>query len=190
MMVELGLTDIIPLVSQLATATGVCFAAYYYIITLKNTQKNLKLSQETRQIQLLLDYSEKIENVYQNAKITRDIRNATWNDFQDFIQKYYGTNNPEFWGEMMTRFRKMHMNGLMIRDGLVDIGKFVDYNMDASVMLWRKYRDVILMFRKAYHLPTYMNGFEYLAEEVDKYRIKMGWGAKTADDFSPEYLNS
>ena len=78
----------------------------------------------------------------------------------------------------------------MIRDGLIDIGKFVEYNMDAPVMLWRKYKDVILMFRKAYHLPTYLAGFEHLAEEIDRYRVKMGWGVKIPDDFFPEYLGS
>lgn len=189
-MVEKELMDLIQIFSWVATALGVCIAATYYVITLRNNQKNLKLTQETRQIQLLLDYSEKIEDVYKNPKITREIRDATWDDFQDFIQKYFGVNNPEFYAQMMTRFQRNHMNGLMTRDGLIDISKFVEYNYDASVMLWRKYKDVILMFRKAYHLPTYLNGFEYLAEEVDKYRIKMGWGAKTADDFSPEFLGS
>ena len=77
-----------------------------------------------------------------------------------------------------------------MRDDLIDVSTFVEYNNDSVVEIWRQYRDVILMTRKAFHLPTWLSGMEYLAEEVDRNRVEMGWGSKIPDDFSPEYLNS
>ena len=38
-MVEKELMDLIQIFSQIASATGVCFAAYYYITTLKNAER-------------------------------------------------------------------------------------------------------------------------------------------------------
>jgi len=38
-MVEMELNQIIPLVSNVATALGVCIAATYYVMTLRNAEK-------------------------------------------------------------------------------------------------------------------------------------------------------
>lgn len=186
-MVEL---ELLQTASYLIAALSFAITCTYYIMNLKNTQKSLKLAQESRQIQLLFDYGESIEETYRNIKQHSEMANATWDGFDDYRDKFWYDQNPELFVYRSIKFQKYHVNGLMVRDGLIDIEKFVEYNGDGVIMMWRKYKDVILKMRKAYHFPLWWIGFEYLAEDVDKYRIKMGWGAKTPDDFSPEYLNS
>jgi hypothetical protein len=180
--------ELLQTASYLIAALSFAITCTYYIMNLKNTQKSLKIAQETRQIQLLFDYGESIEETYRNIKLHVEMQDATWNDFEDYREKNWYDKNPELFVYRSIKFQKYHVNGLMVRDGLIDVEKFVEYNGDGVVMMWRKYKEVILKIRKAYHLPTWWIGFEYLAEDVDRYRIKMGWGAKTADDFSPDYL--
>ncbi|MBM3292177.1 hypothetical protein FJY84_05820 [Candidatus Bathyarchaeota archaeon] len=42
--------DIIQIFSQIATATGVCFAAYYYITTLRNAEKTKRKERITQRL--------------------------------------------------------------------------------------------------------------------------------------------
>jgi len=177
-------------IAAVATALGVCIAAYYYVLNLRNTQKNIKLTEETRKIQLLLDYSETREETYRSLNLWNELLNLNWESIEDYRKKLNYDNNPELYSFAMIKFQNFHRSGLMVQDGLMDIATFVKYNGESCVMMWRKHKEAILMYRKAFHHPKYLAGFEYLAEEADKYRIKMGWGPKTPNDWSPEHLNS
>ncbi len=174
----------------MVAATGVLVAAIFYVLNLRVQQRNMRLNQETRQILLLLDYGESRDDTFRSIKLHNAMRNAQWDNYQDFRTRYFNDENVELMTYRAIKFNTYHKNGLMIRDGLMDIGTFVEYNGDSVVEIWRKYKDIILKTRKAYHLPTYLIGMEYLAEEIDRYRVKMGWGSKTPDDFSQEYLYS
>ena len=165
----------------MVAATGVLVAAVFYILNLQTQQKNLKINQETRQIQLLLEYNKAIaEETYSNIKLYRKVVNAKWDSFDDFVMKGY--RDPEVSSFREVLFRRFHVTGLMIRDGLIGIDTFVEYLHDAPVMVWEKYKPIIVEFRKRYHLPTYLEGFEYLAEEINRYRVRRGWDVKTPDD--------
>jgi hypothetical protein len=37
-------------------------------------------------------------------------------------------------------------------------------------------------YRRRFHLPSYLAGWEILAVEIEKYRIQQGWEPKTSDD--------
>ena len=174
----------------MVAATGVLVAAGFYILNLQTQRKNMRMSQETRQIQLLLDVGESIEETYRSIKLHVAMRDAKWENYEDYRRQIQDERNAELNTYRNIKFQRFHVSGLMVRDGLIVVATFVEYNSDSVVEIWRQYRDVILTTRKAYHLPTWLAGMEYLAEEVDRYRVKMGWGSKTPDDFSPEYLNS
>ena len=66
----------------------------------------------------------------------------------------------------------------MIRDGLLDIKTYMEYLGDSPIQVWMKYKDIIEEFMRQFQLPTYLIGMEILAEELNKYRIKQGWGPK------------
>jgi len=54
----------------------------------------------------------------------------------------------------------------------------MEYIGDAPIQVWMKYKDIIEEFRRQFEFPAYLIGLEILAEELDKLRIKEGYGAK------------
>jgi len=79
-MVELEFTQFIPLVSQLATATGVCFAAYYYVMTLQNTEKIRKRDMVFQKLSV---------SSYQFYDLLYEVsRMVDWETLEEFTRKY------------------------------------------------------------------------------------------------------
>ena len=159
-------------------------------MTLRNNNKaralQLQAQEEatkTRQLQFLLEQNKEIiETSYTNIDLYWKTMNTTWKDFNDFIERYGPDGDPEYFLYRNRIWRRFHVTGLMIRDGLLDIGVFMDYVGDTPILMWYKYKEIIEEFRVRFHLPTFLAGREYLAEECDKYRIQQGWGPKTLDD--------
>ena len=74
--------------------------------------------------------------------------------------------------------------GLMVRDGLLSLETYMQYVGDSPAGYWIQYGDLIKEYRIRFHAPDYLYGLEYLAGEVDRYRVRKGWGEKTPDDVS------
>ena len=176
-------------VYYMVAATGVLVAAGYYILNLRVSQKNqelnLKAQQQTldtRQIQLLKEFDEDLTELYSSADSYVKMTKEKWKDFDDYMKKYGARNDPEGSNYRLKYWRRLNFYGLMVRDGVIDIDTFTDYLGDMAPLFWDKYRDVILEMRRRYHNPLWMNGFEYLANEVNQFRVRNGWGVKTPDD--------
>ena len=166
----------------MVAATGVLVAAIYYVYNVSVTQRNMKTNLETRQIQLLMDYNKELNESFSSMKNYMDMMSAEWSDFEDYIAKYSPRVDPEGCAYRLRAWRRSHFFGLMVRDGLIDIETFVEYAGDAPVSVWEKYKGVIEEYRRRFHFPSYMIGLEYLAEEINRYRVRKGWGVKTPND--------
>jgi hypothetical protein len=163
----------------MVAATGVLVAAAYYVITLRANQKTTKMTLETRQIQALLEYNQERTSI--ELPLYTQFMKAKWVSFDDFYEKYGAGSNPELFSFMTQLWNRYNISGLMIRDGLISVNAYVEYIGDAPAIVWDKYRDIILEYRRRFHLPCYQSGFEFIAGEINRYRIEKGWGAKTAD---------
>jgi len=168
----------------MVAATGVLIAAVFYVLNLQTQRRNIKINQETRQIQILLDYNRDFDERFHSMKNYMDMRNAEWSSFDEYQAKYGPSVDPEGHGYRLNMWRSMHVMGLMIRDGLISLDIFMEYIGDAPAVWWLKYGDLIKEYRIRFHLPSYLAGFEYLAGEVNRYRVSKGWGVKTPDDVS------
>ena len=171
-------------VSQIATAIGVCIAAIYYVINLRISQKNQevtiktqKQTLETRQIQALLEINQ--ERTTLEVSQYFEFMSATWVDFNDYYKKYGVNSYPEMFIFSYKLWSRYNISGLMVRDGLVSVNAYIEYLGDAVAIVWEKYKDIIIEYRRLYHLPSYLIGFEYLANEINRYRVEKGWGVKT-----------
>jgi hypothetical protein len=152
---------------------GILVGIFYYIMTLRNQQRNQEHSEETRKIQLLLDINKNIEELGSGVQYN-EIMDMKWDSYDDFISKYGYENNPEAYRKRMRMWRVMHVNGLLVRDGLIDVRALVDYTSGGSLYMWRKFKDIIEESRRLYHRPDYLFGLEYLAGEIEKYRLSQG----------------
>jgi len=165
----------------MVAATGVLVAALYYIYNIRTTQRNMKINQETRQIQILLDLNKDINESLSSMQQWLAMRNAEWSSFDEYQTKYGPGVDPEGHSYRLNMWRRMHVMGLMVRDGLINLDTFMEYVGDSPASFWLKYGDLIKEYRIRFQFPTYFSGFEYLADEVNRYRISKGWGEKTPD---------
>ena len=147
---------------------------FYYIMTLRNQQKNQEQSEETRKIQLLLGINKDIEGSGSGVQYN-EIMDMKWDSFDDFMSKYGVENNPDAYRMRNRIWRIMHVNGLLVRDGLIDMRSFVDYTSPGPLYMWRKFKDIIEEMRTFYDSPELFIGIEYLASEYEKYRLSQGF---------------
>jgi len=168
-MVEITL----PIILQILQTAGILVGIFYYIMTLRNQQKNQEHSKETRKIQLLLDINKDIEGSGSGVQYN-EIMDMKWDSYDDFVSKYGVENNPDAYRMRRRMWQIMHRNGLLVRDGLIDVRALVDYTSGGSLYMWRKFKDIIEEIRRLYDMPDYLIGLEYLAGEVEKYRLSQG----------------
>ena len=159
--------------STLQTA-GILVGIFYYIMTLRNQQKTREQSEETRKIQLLLWMNENISERSGAGVDYNEIMAMQWDDYDDYISKYGIENNPDSWRKRVRIWRQMNVNGLLVRGELIDVRAMVDYIGYGSIDMWRKFKDIIEETRKSYDNPQMLSGFEYLAGELEKYRLSQG----------------
>ena len=75
-------------VSWVATAIGVCSAAAYYILTLRNAKT-------TRKAEFALDAYRKFHEDREFLSRRLDMLNWKWDDYDDFVKRYGSQTNHE-----------------------------------------------------------------------------------------------
>jgi hypothetical protein len=106
---------------------------------------------------------------------------AEWSNFDDYMEKYGPFKDPETHSYKAFTWRRFHINGLMLRDGLIDVATYVEYLGDTPALMWKKYKGIVEEYRRGLNNPTWYLGWEILAKEIEKYREQQGWGPSERD---------
>jgi hypothetical protein len=99
--------------SYVAAAIGVCVAAFYYTLTLRETTRNRKIAYTTNFMQSF--YSK------ENSRRFIDLLDMQWKDFDDFYKKYDSRVNPENFADRWSFLGMLDVLGYQYKAGLVDI---------------------------------------------------------------------
>ena len=166
-MVEVTYQMVLSTIQTISLVIGIS----YYLIVLRNQQINQKHAEDTRKIQLLHDISEFTSNS-NNDFYT--MMNMVWTDYEDFENKYEWKNNPEGFNSRIKIWRNMNYYGLLVKDGLIDVGTYCDMISDGAPIVWDKFKDIIVEMRRLEDNPKLYSGMEVLAIETDNYRISRG----------------
>ena len=162
--------------SYVAAAIGVCIAAVYYVMMLREQRKNMKTTLETRQIQILLDLAQ-LPTSYEGQKRFADWMNMTWTDYEDFEKRYDSDINVDNYAlrySMGYWFEKM---GFLLRYGMITSKQLWDLSLGEPVLqAWSKFREINLKQREGYHLPHLWSNWEYLYDEIAKIATQMKHG--------------
>ena len=144
----------------------------YYITTLRNQQKNQKMTAETRKIQLLLEMNQEIIDSGTTDWI--DMIETKWENYEDFSSKYGYEADPELYKKRIKMWRRMNIMGLLIRDGLIDIPTYHQYLGAGPILIWKHFKEIIEEQRARYDDPEQYMGMEIIANELDNYRMSLG----------------
>jgi hypothetical protein len=110
-LVEKEVMDLIQIFSWVATATGVCFAAYYYVITLRNTEKIKRRDLVFQKLNLNL--VQLMNTMYYVRKM------VDWDTLEEFSQKYSYWKNTEAFSNLMIMMNYFNLLGWMMKDKIV-----------------------------------------------------------------------
>jgi len=147
-----------------AAAIGVCVAAFYYALSLRETTRNRRATLSMNILQSFMSEEGALRWV--------DLLSMQWNDFEDYKKKYDSSVNPGNYAKRSAFWQTCDLIGYQYRTGLLDIQTI--YNVGGVWIwnAWRKFKPIIEEYRKwEWPNDTYSN-FEYLANILIKMQEK------------------
>jgi hypothetical protein len=150
-------------IRDFVTIFGVIAGFSYYVLTVRNTNR-------ARKTQVVLNLSNLMYSEETNRKYL-SLLSMQWEDFDDFLRKYDSTINPDHFAIRWRQWTFYNNLGYMLNQKIVDVDMV--YNMvggPSAVQFWDKFRPIVMEQRKMYNDPSWFKWWEYLMEEIHKYR--------------------
>jgi hypothetical protein len=156
-------------ISYTAGALGVCIAAIFYVLNLRISQRNMRLTLETRRLSLIENIASRVTDE-EGEKRMQELSNYEWTDYADFDRKYGSENNVASSAKRYALWHDYNKIGMMLRKGLVDVEDLYMLGLWAVSLFWEKYKPIVEETRRRYAGKEYLKDLEYLAAEITKYQ--------------------
>jgi len=132
-------------VSIVFTGLSVSLAAFYYIITLRNTEKNQKQQLDTRQAQLSMQLHQMTQTKEYLGVYQEIMTDWNWTDYDDFLQKY-GYKNDIAWDKFGVVFSVWEQVGILVKHGVFDPEMMYDMWGGYYRRLWEKIEPIVFEY--------------------------------------------
>jgi hypothetical protein len=153
--------------SYVAAAIGVCIAAFYYVMTLRVQQANMREATNSRRATFVNNMLQQSGSV-EWQQLGFEVFEMKWSDINDFMKKYDSTANPKLAAKRLAYLARYEAIGRQVKAGLIsldDIGAFSGYNL---VTTWQKFRPIIENYRETEMPRNVYSEFEYAANAMQK----------------------
>ena len=114
--------------SYTAGAISVILGVIYYMINLRETTRNRRVTLTNALMQTFLSE--------EGSRLWIDIMQAEWEDFDDFYRKYDSTVNLDFYAKRDSFFRTFDIFGYQYMSGYLDIGTLWTVCNEAVAFTW------------------------------------------------------
>ncbi len=175
---------------------GLLVGIFYYVTTLRNAQKTRELTLqsqeltrkaqeqalETRQAQLFMQIYQEMSSPEHYIRDNELLR-MEWEDFDDYYRKYGSENNPEAYALRCSMWYRLNGVGLLVKADLLDVDRVYDLIGGTILSQWAKWRDIIIWIREEWSIPGYMEGFEFIADEMVKESESRGYSADVPESY-------
>ncbi len=159
-------------ISIVFTGISISLAAYYYINTLRNTQRNQELALkaqeqalETRQVQMFMNL---YQQTFQPSFISawRSFMGMEWSNYEEF--NAMGSDSAMAMWQVSVFFEGL---GVIVKENVLHIRLVAELLLEMTRYYWEKMMPVIEMGRKVGEgRPYWYRGSEYLYNELMKYQ--------------------
>ena len=166
-------------IRDLIACFGVIAGFSYYVLTVRNAQKNQRMAEQNRQIQILQTFTQTEED----GKRVVELLGMEWKDYDEFERKYGSDNNQDNYAKRNLVWNQYNWAGYMVKTGLMDREMFFELGGLVPILLWAKFGEVIKEIRRRYNQPLANKYLEYLAEEALKYMEEKGFDTTVPDTF-------
>ncbi len=151
-------------VSYIAGAFGVCVAAFYYVMMVRNMENARRKDLIVQRLQLPLQYHE----AYWTA-----LRMWDFNTLEEFLNKYQTQENLDKFIKLQMLLSHFNSLGTLMKDGLADPEQIFQLYLPYSIMyVWEKFLPVMMRNRitsaGVVHNPDAYRGFELLYLEAKR----------------------
>jgi len=160
-------------ISIVFTGLSISLAAFYYISTLRNAQRNRQLQLETRQLDLYMKWQIELTKP-DFLKNWFEVSQLEWKDFDDFARKYSHNVNIENGSKRFSLWFYFDGLGYLLYRGMMDADTIFDMIGNGSIGHWNRFEPIIREFRERDGRPETWRWFEYLAQEMKKVREQRG----------------
>ena len=145
---------------------GLLVGIFYYIMTLRNQQKNQQLALETRQAQLFMNTYQEY-NTPEFRKAMDTYFNLSYKDYDEYDLKYRSDLETHVQIEKVSSY--MEGLGVLVREGYIGI-RLIALHTSADIMFtWEKIKPMVYEYRKRNDYPRYYIEFEYLYNTLIEY---------------------
>jgi len=164
-MVEITYQMVLSTLQTIALIVGIA----YYLIIMRNSQRNQQIQIETRQAQLFMQIYDHY-NDREFAKMVQEPLNVwKWEDVDDGWEKYGPETNIEASSTWISVFNYFKGVGVLVKRNQMDISVVHDLLSSFLVPIWEKWEPMIMRYRELYNQPTAWEGAEYLYKELIRY---------------------
>jgi len=166
-------------IGVLVTAASVSVAAFYYVMMVRFTQRNMRVALTTTLIGNISD--EKAWRTW------LELLYMEWSDYDDFEKKYgtdMGGAGMDNASKRLAVWNYYEVIGNLLRRGLVDRETLYDAQAVWSAYIWLKFRSVIEGHRIRYAGKDAYGGFEYLVGEMLKMKSERDPSYKIPENFA------
>ena len=160
-MVDVGLLQSL---SYVAAAIGVCVAAVYYAMNLRELNRNRRITLTSTMMQPFM--------TQEGSRQFIDLVNMDWKDLDDFMRRYDSRINPENFSKRMSMWNICENMGRLYREGLIDLETLYGGSNGAIQWMWVKFKPVIEMYRKTEFSRHAYEDFEYVVGKLDEFHKK------------------
>lgn len=167
-MIELGM------IRDIVAIFGVIAGFTYYVMTVRNAQRNQQHQLETRQAQLFTQLALGITTT-EGMRKYMEVLNWEWEDYHDFEMKYGSDNNPQAFAMRMSIWGMYQLVGKLLKEGLISLDLVYTLMSDTAIWQWAKWKDVIEEQRRRYYTSDFMAEWEYLCSELIRYKKELGF---------------
>jgi len=159
-------------ISIVFTGISISLAAFYYISTLRNTQKNQQQALETRQAQLYMQ----LYSFYDNKEFLKDYCNIVnvyvFDDTEDFLRRYGPLVDNEAFSSWLRVGRFFDGVGILIKRNLIEKDLIFELLGDVIRGSWEGFESGtgmgrwLMEGRELWDRPLLWRNFEYLYHEL------------------------
>ncbi len=140
------------------TLISVPVGIFYYMMTLRNTQKTQKLNATYRLLEVYRDQNEYYKWL--------QVLHLEWDDPDDFWEKYSGSTNPEMEAKFGTMFQYYDGLGYLWKEGVIDLRSLAAYFGWGCILMWKRYKPIVESNRE--HYLDFCIYWEQLAEALEE----------------------
>jgi hypothetical protein len=164
-------------ISYMAGALGVCIAAIFYVLNLRISQRNQRLTLETRQAQLFMNLYDKISSPETNRMIVNvQYYGSSYPGWSEFYEKHVATNSA-LYQEFASVASYFNGLGILMKKGFVDVDMVEEFIANRVPVIWKGFYPIIRDFPAWYvernkdvltEKYRMWSGFYYLVDELKK----------------------